>query len=200
MNRLKFFLFSYLFCGLLYSNLYLCPPKGFNDLKKIIEKNSLQDLQTYFKKYETKKVVNYIENNGLNLLHTALAHTPQNKEIIKFLLDNGADPNKRLLSTNMRYALNQGNFYKGWSAAHIAVSLNSPIEILNLIHKNDGDFFLKDDDDFMPAELAFRYARTEIIQWMHKKSFDFKKLKKHNCIKNTEPKSRKLYFKYVKNN
>lgn len=175
---------------------------SFKVLKEIINKSSYEDYAEYVKNHDITSIISHIDDEGLSLLILALSSKAANINIIKDLLAKGANPNQPCLCNIDRKEFKQNIFYKGWTAAHIAVSLNRSSDVLDVLLQYNADFFQVDDDNFSAAILAFRYVRLKSIKWMHNKNLDLKKLSNSEnlIVKNKDQRTNRLFNNYFKRN
>lgn len=129
-------------------------------------------LYYYIHTNDTERFYDYLENiyprggwpyvlnefssrSGLSLLQRALVQTPRpNSAIIAGLLRYGADPNAPILRNIVRRRFNQGRFYKGWTAAHIAVRVKADQRVFKLLTSYGCNFQAKDAQGWNPSMVA----------------------------------------------
>lgn len=137
--------------------------------------------------------------NGLNPLQYALIQKPLNREIVRILLENGADPNLGISELVDKGVFGVGPFYAGWTAMHIAVRAEVSQNILQLLDKYKGRLFKPDYDGYRPIDIIFhdrnlsqiKYLKKnhliEEVEFLRKKNDAFyRNIVQHNFPKNTQ--------------
>lgn len=126
-----------------------------NDLESLFHNNSHQDWQI---------LLNH-SFEGLTPLQKALTAKTISAHIVEALLENGANPNVGIEANMKDPRHNSINFYKGWTSCHIAVRLNAPKEILQLLMDRGGDFLQEDRGGWTPLALAIYHKRGNAKQF-----------------------------------
>ena len=185
-----------------FANGLLANNASLSELKKIINNKSYKSYQNYINNHDITPIINSTDEEGMSLLFMALAVKNNDHRIIKDLLKKGADPNQGCPKDIRRMQYRQNIFYEGWTSAHVAVSLNKKAKILNILLNYQADFFKMDNFEFSPVILAFRYVRTDIIEWMQEKELNLKSIedKKDKIIKNKDKRTEMLYNNYFTKN
>lgn len=133
---------------------------AFNKLYYYIHTDDTERLYDYLESIYPRGGWPYVLNefssrSGLSLLQRALVQKPRpNSAIIAGLLRYGADPNVPLLKDNNRKRFNQGRFYKGWTAAHIAVRVKAEQRVFKLLTSYGCNFQAKDAQGWNPSMVA----------------------------------------------
>ncbi len=91
---------------------------------------------------------------GLYFLHFALTIPGRGIGVIEVLLEYGADPNLGLPHDIDLRASERGRFYKGWTAAHVAMSVGSSNKRSALLVNYGCDFSRPDSEGWTPRRVA----------------------------------------------
>ena len=98
-------------------------------------------------------VLNNLRNNsGLTAFHRAVVQTPRpNTYILGVLVHYGANPNLALDQDIDRRPFRQGQFYAGWTAAHMAERCGLSSELKSFLVNLGCDFDRRDTQGWTPA-------------------------------------------------
>lgn len=122
-----------------------------------IENNDAAGLSNYLHKTQPRMGWHYVLNNlrnnsGLVAFHRAMVQTPKpNTFILGLLVYYGADPNLPLDQDIDRRRFRQGQFYAGWTAAHMAERSGLSDELKSFLTNLGCDFERKDTQGWTPA-------------------------------------------------
>lgn len=136
-----------------------------------IKNNRSEDLATLFQSIPHedywKTLLNYSFDN-LTPLQAAVSMKPINVDVVRALLDQGADPNIGIQINMKDRTYNSINYYEGWTSCHLAVRHNASYEILQLLHEHHGDFLQEDNGGWTPLALAIHHKRGKAKQFFNK--------------------------------
>ncbi|MCA9507448.1 MAG: ankyrin repeat domain-containing protein [Myxococcales bacterium] len=138
-------------------------------LNGLISKNNDQKVENFISRLtdsQRENILNCRLKHGFSPLHNLLRYKKVNIEILRLLLENGADPNATLEDT----VNSHGCFYKGWTPVHIAVRRHSETEIFNLLYQHGGNFLAEDSDGWTPQKVAAHENNKTALDWMREKS------------------------------
>jgi hypothetical protein len=124
---------------------------------RLIHNSDCSGLSNYMNQYKPRlgwfHVLNHLRNrSGLAPFHRAVIHTPKpNTFILGLLVYHGADPNVALSTDIDRKQWRQGQFYKGWTAAHMAERISLSAKHKEFLTNLGCDFARADAQGWTPT-------------------------------------------------
>lgn len=127
---------------------------------------------------DKSEIVNYMSKNGMTLVHFALSLPSVDIRIVDALLKNGGLVNEPIPRDIGK------KFYKGYTAAHIAVRRQKSVEIFEKLKQNQVDFFNADAGQWRAIDLVFHEGNAEVVAWFAQNydlsKYTFKKTKSNH--------------------
>lgn len=130
----------------------------FNRVLDLIQNNNPAELKKILKTRNkeiaiTKVLSSY--RDGLTPLHHLLLKKKPNTEMLKMLLEAGANPNQAVQQFINWEGERTLHLYPGWTALHIAVQCYLSEKVLLHLWNYGGDFLQADTGGWRPADLVF---------------------------------------------
>lgn len=142
--------------------------QALNDVFRHIQRNNYHDLNEILQIAITDNVhislLRSYDKRGLTPLQAALCSEHISLEIIGLLLKSGSNPNQRIFKKPLDEKI---VFFKGCTAAHIAISRYANREILSLLQKHGTDFLKPDGQGFTAVILANKYDHWAAKKFFH---------------------------------